>query len=158
MTNRYSQWRWGGLSGNWSISPAPKISSLKPHHSIKALHWSPIDPPSTWTSFAQAFITINEGQTTSTVINIHYLIWFVISGVWMRIVTGCVSESSRVSKTVWAFFTVIAQRLLIAIFRPMQMSGRDAPHLFTSHSDSSHIYTSWDINLLQYLIYILCSF
>lgn len=43
MTNRYSQWRWGGLSGNWSISPAPKISSLKPHHSVKSTSlWSSI--------------------------------------------------------------------------------------------------------------------
>lgn len=112
MTNRYSQWRWGGLSGNWSISPAPKISSLKPHHSIKALHWSPIDPPSTWTSFAQAFITIDEGQTTSTVINMHYLIWFVISGVWMRSVTVMRPNAERIKLHMpEIFFTVIASNV-----------------------------------------------
>lgn len=71
MTNRYSQWRWGGLSGNWSVSPAPKISSLKSHHSVKAPHIDlrsihPIFNPS---NFCPGFY---HHRRTPSYINKHY--------------------------------------------------------------------------------------
>lgn len=78
MTNRYSQWRWRGLSGNWSISPAPKISSLKPHHSVKALH-SDLQSFNS-SKFCPGFYIINQRRSkyiSTKSSTLHYwLIWF----------------------------------------------------------------------------------
>lgn len=81
MTNRYSQWRWGGLSGNWSISPAPKISSLKPHHLIKSTsHWPSIRLQIKWVLPRLLYHKLMKIKlsisTIITILTLHLLIWF----------------------------------------------------------------------------------